>query len=135
MRTSSSEDAYVQNDEIEKLALERSSIYRKCRLEEVKLPLLQGHLRNVPMEESLRDEMAMDVDEEGDGTQPVRQSHDYGIEVDFGELEDDEREVCDCPFFWQQVLMRFASGRFACKSCRVRRPNRKIERRHRAHGP
>ncbi|KAL4266841.1 SMC family protein [Pleurotus pulmonarius] len=82
----------MRNDEIEKLALERSSIYRKCRLEEVKLPLLQGHLRNVPMEENLRDEMAMDVDEEGDGTQPVRQSHDYGIEVDFGELEDDERE-------------------------------------------
>ncbi|KAF9496421.1 hypothetical protein BDN71DRAFT_747742 [Pleurotus eryngii] len=82
----------MRNDEIEKLALERSSIYRKCRLEEVRLPLLQGHLRNVPMEENLRDEMAMDVDEEGDGTQPVRQSHDYGIEVDFGELEDDERE-------------------------------------------
>jgi structural maintenance of chromosome 1 len=39
------------NDEIEKLALERSSIYRKCRVEEVKLPLLQGHLKNVPMEE------------------------------------------------------------------------------------
>ena len=52
----------TQNDEIEKLALERSSIYRKCRVEEVKLPLLQGHLKNVPMEEvsegSVRKSMA-----------------------------------------------------------------------------
>ena len=42
---------YNQNDEIEKLGLERSSIYRKCRLEEIKLPLLEGHLKNVPMDE------------------------------------------------------------------------------------
>jgi structural maintenance of chromosome 1 len=41
----------LQNDEIEKLALERSSVYRKCRLEEIKLPLLEGNLKNVPMEE------------------------------------------------------------------------------------
>lgn len=41
----------MQNDEIEKLALERSSIYRKCRLEEIRLPLQTGNLRNVPMEE------------------------------------------------------------------------------------
>lgn len=41
----------MQNDEIEKLALERSALYRKCRLEEIKLPLLEGNLKNVPMEE------------------------------------------------------------------------------------
>ena len=40
-----------KNDEIEKLALDRSSIYRKCRLEEIPLPLLEGNLKNVPMEE------------------------------------------------------------------------------------
>ena len=40
-----------KNDEIEKLASERSAIYRKCRLEEIQLPLLQGNLKNVPMEE------------------------------------------------------------------------------------
>ncbi|KAJ8515491.1 hypothetical protein ONZ45_g7107 [Pleurotus djamor] len=80
----------ARNDDIEKLALDRSTIYRKCRLEEVPLPLLEGNLRNVPMEENLRDENAMDVDE--DETQPVRKSHDYGIEVDFEDLEEDERE-------------------------------------------
>jgi len=41
----------IQNDEIEKLSLERSALYRKCRLEEIELPLLEGDLRNVPMEE------------------------------------------------------------------------------------
>lgn len=41
----------LQNDEIEKFSLERSSLYRKCRLEEIKLPLLSGNLKHVPMEE------------------------------------------------------------------------------------
>jgi structural maintenance of chromosome 1 len=42
----------IQNDEIEKRSLERSSIYRKCRLEEMKLPLIRGNLKNIPMEEA-----------------------------------------------------------------------------------
>ena len=35
----------------------------------------------------------MDVDENEDGTQHVRRVPDFGIEVDFEGLEDDEREV------------------------------------------
>lgn len=35
----------------------------------------------------------MDVDEDEDGTQPVRKVADYDIEVDFDSLDDDEREV------------------------------------------
>ncbi|KAI8982948.1 condensin complex subunit SMC1 [Trametes punicea] len=80
------------NDEIEKLGLERSAIYRKCKLEEIKLPLVSGNLKNVPMEENLREEVAMDVDEDEDGTQQVKRVPDFGIEVDFDSLEDDERE-------------------------------------------
>jgi structural maintenance of chromosome 1 len=45
---------FSQNDEIERLASERSSIYRKCRLDGIKLPLLEGNLRNVSMEEVMR---------------------------------------------------------------------------------
>ncbi|KAJ6610416.1 condensin complex subunit SMC1 [Mycena sp. CBHHK59/15] len=82
----------TRNDEIEKSALERSSIYRKCRLEEIKLPLLQGNLKNVPMEENLREEVAMDVDEDEDGTQQPRRAQDFGIEVDFDALDEDDRE-------------------------------------------
>ncbi|KAF9233408.1 hypothetical protein BU15DRAFT_90371 [Melanogaster broomeanus] len=81
----------TMNDEIEKLALERSAMYRKCRLEDIKLPLLAGNLKNVPMEENLRDEMAMDVDEDEDGTQRPKQVQDYGIEVDFAALDDEDR--------------------------------------------
>jgi len=81
-----------RNDNIEKLALERSSIYRKCRLEETDIPLLEGNLKNVPMEENLREEVAMDVDEDEDGTQHPRKVQDFGIEVDFESLDEDERE-------------------------------------------
>lgn len=35
----------------------------------------------------------MDVDEDDDGTQQVKKVADYGIEVDFDALDDDEREV------------------------------------------
>ncbi|KAG1800580.1 hypothetical protein EV424DRAFT_422725 [Suillus variegatus] len=80
----------LKNDEIEKLALERSATYRKCRLEDIKLPLLEGNLKNVPMEENLREEVAMDVDDD-DGTQQPRQVQDYGIEVDFDSLTEEER--------------------------------------------
>ncbi|OSD08222.1 cohesin complex subunit psm1 [Trametes coccinea BRFM310] len=80
------------NDEIEKLGLERSAIYRKCKLDEIKLPLLSGTLKNVPMEENLRDEVAMEVDEDEEGTQQVKRVPDFGIEVDFETLDDDERE-------------------------------------------
>ncbi|KAH9924069.1 condensin complex subunit SMC1 [Fomitopsis serialis] len=82
----------TRNDEIEKLGLERSAIYRKCRLDEIRLPLVEGNLRNVPMEENLREEVAMDVDEDEEGSQHVKRIPDYGIEVDFDSLEDDERE-------------------------------------------
>ncbi|THH32095.1 hypothetical protein EUX98_g2090 [Antrodiella citrinella] len=83
----------TKNDEIEKLGLERSAIYRKCRLEEIKIPLVQGNLKNVPMEENLRDEVAMDVDEDEEGTQRPKRVQDYGIEVDFDNVDEDEREA------------------------------------------
>lgn len=38
----------------------------------------------------------MNVDEDEDGTQHPRRVPDFGIEVDFESLDDDEREVC----FW-----------------------------------
>ena len=39
------------NDVIEKLGSDRHAIYRKCRLEEVDLPLVSGKLDRVPLEE------------------------------------------------------------------------------------
>jgi structural maintenance of chromosome 1 len=37
----------------------------------------------------------MDVDEDEAGAQPVRSIPNFGIEVDFGGLEDEDREVSD----------------------------------------
>jgi structural maintenance of chromosome 1 len=39
------------NDEIDKFASDRHAIYRKCRLEEIDLPLKRGRLDKVPLEE------------------------------------------------------------------------------------
>jgi structural maintenance of chromosome 1 len=39
----------------------------------------------------------MDVDEDEDGTQRPKTVQDYGIEVDFSLLEDDERQVRERP--------------------------------------
>ena len=61
-------------------------------MEEISLPLKAGSLRDVPIEENLRDEMAMDVDDD-DGTQKPRRVDDYGIEVDYDLLDEEEREV------------------------------------------
>ncbi|PPQ75489.1 hypothetical protein CVT24_013353 [Panaeolus cyanescens] len=82
-------DIATCNDEIEKLALERSALYRKCRLEEIQLPLLEGDLRNVPMEENLREEIAMDVDEDENETQRPKSVPDYGIQVDFASIDEE----------------------------------------------
>ena len=45
------------------------------------------------LRKNLRGEMGMDVDEDEDGTQRPKQVEDYGIEVDFSSLENDDREV------------------------------------------
>ncbi|CAA7261205.1 unnamed protein product [Cyclocybe aegerita] len=82
----------ICNDEIEKLAHERSALYRKCRLDEVRLPLLEGNLKNVPMEENLREEMAMDVDDDENGTQRPKAVADYGIQVDFASIDEDNAQ-------------------------------------------
>ena len=84
------------NDEIERAGMERGALYRRCRLEEIQLPLIEGDLSQVPMDESLREPNvngnsdAMDVD--GESQIQIREVNDYGLEVDFEMLEDDEKE-------------------------------------------
>ena len=41
----------ASNDEIEKSASDRHAVYRRCRLEEIDLPLTSGRLDRVPIEE------------------------------------------------------------------------------------
>lgn len=81
-----------KNDEIEKLGVERLSLYRKCRVENIPLPLSRGSLRNVPIDETLNKQVAMDLDEDDEATQRPKQPDDFGVEVDFNSLDDNERE-------------------------------------------
>jgi len=38
--------------------------------------------------------MPMDVDQTDEGTQQVATVNDYGLEIDFSELDEEETEVC-----------------------------------------
>ncbi|OCF71781.1 cohesin complex subunit psm1 [Kwoniella mangroviensis CBS 8886] len=78
------------NDEIERSGSERHAIYRRCRLEEIDLPLLSGSLDKVPLDLPARDDDKdkMDIDD----TQGPAETDDYGIEPDFDNLEDEDKE-------------------------------------------
>lgn len=55
--------------------------------------------------------MPMDLDGD-DGTQQVATVNDYGLEVNFDELEDEETEV-RCTAFTRHSMLRSCSGRFS----------------------
>lgn len=61
-------------------------------MDEIRIPLTKGNLKNVPMDESLRTEVAMQVDGDEDESESPQKVHDYGIEVDYSDLEDEEME-------------------------------------------
>lgn len=74
------------NDQIEKLASQRGDILRRCRLEEIELPLVKGSLSKVSLQDVGDDGVApMDVDD--DVTQRAISITDYGIEPDFSDLD------------------------------------------------
>jgi hypothetical protein len=39
-----------QQDTIERLGIERAAIYRRCKFEDIQVPLVSGSLDDVPME-------------------------------------------------------------------------------------
>jgi len=43
--------------------------------------------------QNLREEVAMGVDDDEEGTQQPKKVQDYGIEIDFDALDDEERDV------------------------------------------
>ncbi|GAA5897594.1 hypothetical protein JCM6882_003527 [Rhodosporidiobolus microsporus] len=80
------------NDEIERIAAERFALYRRCKLEDIDLPLEKGSLDDIPIEETTAQTAPMDIDGPESGTQNIYQAKDYGVEVDFEELDEDEQE-------------------------------------------
>ncbi|WWD15974.1 hypothetical protein CI109_100398 [Kwoniella shandongensis] len=83
------------NDDITKSASDRHAIYRRCRLEEIDLPLVSGRLDKVPIEEPTKRKDEDEEMEEEDETQGPVDADDYGIEPDFEVLEEEDKENKD----------------------------------------
>jgi structural maintenance of chromosome 1 len=80
-------EATVQKNSSQKFAL-----LRRCKLEQIQLPLSEGSLDNIPNENVLlqKDQDAMDVDGEEDEEDMLEAAlDDYGIDIDFDNLDDD----------------------------------------------
>lgn len=75
--------------EVQRESAHRYALLRRCKLEQIKIPLQKNSksLDSLPVESALQtDPDAMDVDDEDE---PELMGTDYGIEVDFKNLDDD----------------------------------------------
>lgn len=83
--------------EVQRNAAGRYALLRRCKLEDIRIPLAEGSasLDAIPVDEALQaDPDAMEMDEDADTT--VLQDpniSDYGVQVDFDELDDELKEV------------------------------------------
>lgn len=87
--------------EIERNAAGRYAVLRRCKLEEIGIPLVEGSVAidDLPIDDALQqnDPDAMEIDEDEDPSASAAHKvefQDYGIEVDFEELDDDLKDVC-----------------------------------------
>ncbi|KAI5458384.1 hypothetical protein BGZ63DRAFT_416080 [Mariannaea sp. PMI_226] len=74
-----------------------SALLRRCRLEQIQIPLVEGTLDNLPNEDDLlhQDPDAMDVDDDDEEIMGIALD-DHGIEIDFDGL-DEELKNSDAP--------------------------------------
>ena len=83
--------------DIHRTAMDRYTLLRRCKVEDVVIPLTDDSagLDQLPIDGiHQRDPDAMDTDEDGSPGDAARDAMpDYGIEVDFDELDDDLRDV------------------------------------------
>ena len=81
----------VHETEIERAATERYTLLRRCKLEEIDIPLASGSLDSVPINADFLirgdDPDSMDVDD--DGGMLRTEIPDWGISIDYDELPDD----------------------------------------------
>ena len=83
-------------------ASSRYTLLRRCKLEDINIPLEEDSRRldQLPLDDILQtDPDAMDVDEDQEAS-TLRPSkvQDYGIQVDFDDLDEDLREVSSSTF-------------------------------------
>ncbi|CAD0090340.1 unnamed protein product [Aureobasidium mustum] len=87
-------DITALQEAVQRSNSDRYSLLRRCRIEEINVPLTSQSrkLESLPLDGGMAaDEDAMDVDEE-DVSQRVPGVNDYGIDVDFSDLDDDLKE-------------------------------------------
>jgi structural maintenance of chromosome 1 len=91
--------------EVQKNSAGKFALLRRCRLEQVNIPLVNGSLDNLPNEDNLlqQDPDAMDVDEGGDVDLMEDAMDDHGIEIDFDELPGDLKTVSLTPWLLSRV--------------------------------
>jgi structural maintenance of chromosome 1 len=84
-----------EDAKIKTCASNRFNVLKECRVNEIAIPLTEDSrpLASLPMTDASRpDPDAMDVDEDPDATQiEPAQVNDYGIEIDFDELDEELR--------------------------------------------
>jgi structural maintenance of chromosome 1 len=79
---------------VQKNSASKSALLRRCRLEQVQIPLAEGTLDNLPTEDDLlhQDPDAMDVDGDEDDMMDIALD-DHGIEIDYSGLDEDLKDV------------------------------------------
>ena len=84
--------------EVQKNSAAKFALLRRCRLEQINIPLEQGSLDDLPNEDNLlhQDPDAMDVDEGEDADIMESAMDDFGLVVNFDELGDEYKNV-SCP--------------------------------------
>ncbi|KAJ3526473.1 hypothetical protein NM208_g11171 [Fusarium decemcellulare] len=75
---------------VQKNSASKSALLRRCRLEQIRIPLEEGTLDNLPNEDDLlhQDPDAMDVDEDDEEMMDIALD-DHGIAIDFDGLDEE----------------------------------------------
>ncbi|KAI2471846.1 RecF/RecN/SMC protein [Annulohypoxylon bovei var. microspora] len=83
--------------EVQRNSAGKFALLRRCRLEQINVPLTSGSLDNLPNQDNLlhQDPDAMDVDDGDDADMMGNAMDDFGIEVDFDQLDNDLRDPED----------------------------------------
>jgi structural maintenance of chromosome 1 len=79
---------------VQKNSAGKSALLRRCRLEQIQIPLAEGALDNLPNEDDLlrQDPDAMDIDAEGEEIMDIALD-DHGIEINFDGLDEKLKTV------------------------------------------
>jgi structural maintenance of chromosome 1 len=80
---------------MQKKSASKFGLLRRCKLEQIQIPLVMGSLDQLPNEDNLlqQDPDAMDVDEGNDDELIQAALEDHGIEIDFEGLDEDLKNV------------------------------------------